>query len=221
MNTTTQTVNVSKAERLLSLIGGAFLLLDSVVNNKFRGVKLSTGGYLLYRGLSGNCVGYSLAGKPSWRDYTNINLRTNLIIERSPESLYRIWRKLENLPRFMSHLISVDELHEDIYEWKATIPGSTIPLKWKACIVLDIPGEVISWKSLPDSQVENSGKIEFRKLDEDITDLRVNITYKPPMGLVGGVVSEFFHEKLEKEVREDILSFKSFAENHLMKPERV
>ncbi len=221
MNNTTHTVNVSKPERLLSLIGGAFLLLDSVVNNKFRGVKLSTGGYLLYRGLSGNCPAYSLAGKPSWRDFTNINLRTRLTIERSPDSVYRIWRKLENLPRFMSHLISVEEIHENIYEWKATIPGSTIPLKWKACIVLDITGEVISWKSLPDSQVENSGKIEFRKIDEGLTDLRVNITYKPPLGLVGGVVSEFFHEKLEREVKEDILNFKSFAENQLMKPERV
>jgi len=221
MNTSTHTVNVSKPERLLSLLGGAFLLLDSVVNDKFRGVKLSAGGYLLYRGLSGNCVGYSLAGKSSWRDFTNINIRTKINIERSPESVYRIWRKLENLPRFMSHLISVEELHENIYEWKATIPGSTIPLKWKACIVLDIPGEVISWKSLPDSQVENSGKIEFRKLDENITDLRVNITYKPPMGLVGGVVSEFFHDKLEKDVKEDILNFKSFAEKQLMKPERV
>ena len=215
MSRITHTVNVGKIERLASIAGGSLLLLDSIFNKKFRGYKAAAAGYMLFRGITGNCAVYKLAGKQDWRQFTNVNIRTRMLIHRSPRALYHLWRNLENLPKFMKHLVSVKEVYENIYEWKADIPGKTIPLQWKACLVMDIPGEVISWRSLPDSLIESAGKIEFRKLDDDSTDLHIMITYKPPMGLVGGVAADFFNEKLYRIVKEDILAFKNYAEGQL------
>jgi len=36
------------------------------------------------------------------------HMETSVIIDRSPEELYRFWRDFKNLPRFMHHLISVE-----------------------------------------------------------------------------------------------------------------
>jgi uncharacterized membrane protein len=215
MHQLTHTVNVGRTERLASIVGGSLLLLDSIFNKSFRGYKAAAGGYLLFRGISGNCLAYKLAGKQEWRQFTNVNIRTRMLIHRSPRAVYNLWRNFENLPQFMKHLVSVKEVYENIYEWKADIPGKTLPLQWKACLIMDIPGEVISWKSLPDALIENAGKIEFRQIDEHTTDLHVMITYKPPMGLLGGVAADFFHEKLYKLVKEDIGNFKEFAERQI------
>lgn len=115
----------------------------------------------------------------------------------------------------MKHLVSVKKVYDNIYEWKADIPGKPLPLQWKSCIVMDIPGQMISWKSLPDALIENSGKIEFRPIGINSSELRINISYKPPMGLLGGIVSDFFHDKLESTIKEDVDAFKIFAEQQL------
>lgn len=221
MQALSHNVNVGKTERLLSIAGGGFLLWNSIVNSRFRSYKLAAASYLLYRGITGNCAGYSLAGRETWREYKNVNLRDTLIIKRSHNSLYHLWRNLENLPNFMKHLVSVKKVYENIYEWKANIPGRPIPLQWKACIIMDIPGEMISWRSLPDALIENSGKIEFRPVGVNTTELHVNISYKPPMGLVGGIVSDFFHEQLEAYIRQDIDAFKNYAEQQMDVPDAI
>ena len=75
-------VNVSSPERLISIIAGGFLLLDSLLNKKMRKAKALTGGYLIYRGVSGNCAMYRLAGRESVLPTRNINLRTEMYITK-------------------------------------------------------------------------------------------------------------------------------------------
>lgn len=219
MNSITRTVNIGKAERVVSILGGGWLLWNSLMNRRARGIKSIAAAYMLYRGITGNCAAYTMAGRQSWREYRNVNIRDSLYIKRSPISLYHMWRNLENLPRFMTHLVSVEKIYDNIYEFKARIPGNPLPLQWKSCIVMDIPGEMISWKSLPDALVENSGKIEFRQTGVNSTELHLNISYKPPMGLLGGMVSDFFHGQLEETIKQDIDAFKIFAEESAAVPD--
>jgi len=215
-------MNVSSPERMISIIAGGFLLLDSIVNKRMRRLKALTGGYLLYRGISGNCALYNLAGKESTLPTRNINLRTEMYIAKSRLEVYAMWRKLENLPLFMKHLESVNEVYDNISEWKANIPGKLAPVSWRSVIVRDIPGEMMSWRSLPDSMIENSGKIEFRDAENDQgTMVYTNISYRPPMGLMGNAIGEFFHPKLERIVLEDVYSFKQYAETGITKDAAV
>ena len=215
-------MNVSSGERLISLLAGGFLLLDSIVNRRMRRLKAVTGGYLLYRGISGNCALYNLAGRESTLPTRNINLRTEMYIAKPRLEVYAMWRRLENLPLFMKHLDSVKEVYDNISEWKASIPGKIAPVSWRSVIVRDNPGEMISWRSLPDSMVENSGKIEFKDTEDNLgTMVYTNISYRPPMGLMGNAIGEFFHPKLERIVLEDVYSFKQYAETGITKDAAV
>src|ERR1043166_5260979 len=81
-----------------------------------------------------------------------IKIEKSITINRPPEELYDFWRQLENLPRFMDLLESVTEIDECTSRWAMkTSRGKT--LEWEAHIIEDKPGEMISWQSLPGSDV--------------------------------------------------------------------
>ncbi|HMF70379.1 MAG TPA: SRPBCC family protein [Flavitalea sp.] len=211
--TKTHAVNVGSAERLISLAAGSFLLINTISAKKFSLLKLLTSGYLLYRGASGNCPLYTIAGRPAKIPSNNINIRVKMFVAKPRESVYRAWRNLENLPLFMSHITDVKQVFDNISEWKAELAGNPVPLKWRASIVRDIVDQEITWRSLPDSMIDNVGKVEFRDSEEAIgTDIYVTISYKPPLGIVGDAISSFFTPAIEKVVREDIYGFKQFIE---------
>jgi uncharacterized membrane protein len=216
----TRAMNVDSGERVISILAGSFLLLDSIINKNLRLGKAAAGGFLLYRGISGHCPGYALAGRESFIPSRNVNIRVNMTVDVPRVQVYAAWRKLENLPKFMSHLVSVTETSENIYLWKAAIPNKAVPVTWRATIVRDVPGEMISWRPMPDSIVSNSGKVEFRDAEDgNGTEILVNISYEPPMGLIGKAVSEFFHPALERLVRKDVLNFKDFIEANVERME--
>src|SRR5918993_580536 len=204
----THLVNVSSTERIVSTAAGSFLLINTLTSG-FSLLKLFTSGYLLYRGVTGNCPLYTFAGKPSTVPSENINIRLEMFVAKPRASVYRAWRKLENLPLFMSHITEVKEVSDNISEWTAQLNGNPIPLKWRASIVRDYPDREITWRSLPDSMIENVGKVEFRDAVEATgTDIHVTISYKPPLGIVGDAISSFFHPSIEKVIREDVYGFK-------------
>ncbi len=212
----THAVNVGSGERLISMAAGSFLLINSITSGKLPLLRLLTGGFLLYRGLTGNCPLYKAAGKTATIPPANVNIRLTMVVAKPRESVYNAWRNLENLPLFMSHITEVKEVFDNITEWRAEIPGNPIPLTWRASIVLDIPGREITWRSLPDSMVDNVGKVEFRDSEDAIgTDVHVTISYQPPFGLVGDALSSFFRPSLEKIVRSDVYSFKEFVEANI------
>jgi uncharacterized membrane protein len=171
------------------------------------------GGYLAYRGITGHCDVYKLAGKRKLPDTVkNINIRTLVTVNKPREDVYAFWRKLSNLPLFMSHLKSVEVLDDKRSHWEAKIPGDVIKLEWDAEIVKEIEGELISWNSLPHASIQNAGKVEFRDADENGTEIRVVITYRAPFGDVGEGITSLFNPMFEKMIKKDVKNFKRYIE---------
>lgn len=133
-------------------------------------------------------------------------------IRCSPERAYRMWRDFENLPKFMRHLHSVAPSTNGQTRWTAVGPlGSRI--SWNAEIVDDVENERISWRSLPGSQVENRGMIEFRPgLREGSTIATLRMQYVPPGGALGKALATFFGKNPEFAAREDLRRFKALIE---------
>ncbi len=77
------------------------------------------GGYLAYRGITGHCDVYQLAGKRKLPDTVkNINIRTNVTVNKPRHEVYAFWRKLSNLPLFMSHLKRVEVIDDKRSHWE-------------------------------------------------------------------------------------------------------
>jgi len=211
-------VNVDNNERIISAAVGAFLLssgLSSLMKNPINGlVKTALGGLLLYRGASGNCPIYSSVGKTHGASHTSaINIRTSMIVNKPKNEVYSFWRKLENLPLFMKHLGSVTEIDAKHSHWEAIIPGNLGRVKWNAEIVKEEEGVMIGWQSIPNSTINNAGKVSFNDAaNGQGTELEVVISYHPPAGDLGAGVAKLLQPVFEKMIRKDVMNFKEYIE---------
>ena len=206
--------NVSVSERLISVAGGAALLYDTIINRKASLLQTVTGTYLLLRGVTGFCLAYDRLGKKEINHRTpNINIRTSLTVQRSRDQVYAFWPRLQNLPLFMKHLKWVKVLDEKHSEWAAAFAGDIGTLSWKSEIVKDDPGSILSWHSLPDSSIQNAGKITFSDSGLMGTKVDVVISYHAPLGVVGEKAGRLFNPMFEKMVREDVENFKRYMES--------
>jgi len=141
-----------------------------------------------------------------------IHAKATCIVNRSPDEVYRFWRDFQNLPRFMRHLDSVQDLGDGRSRWKAKGPAGT-EVEWEATIIADVPGEVITWRSLENSDVDNAGAVRFEEAPGGRgTIVKVNIQYNPPAGIVGAAVAKLFGEEPEQQLDDDLRRFKQVLE---------
>ena len=220
----TSVINVGGSERIASAAVG-FLLLSSGIRS--RGL-LSTllGGYLLYRGASGNCPIYSRLGMSTGNATIHktdaVNIRTTIVVNKPRQEVYDFWRKLENLPRFMKHLHAVNEYDATKSHWEAKIPGGVGTIKWDAEVIKEENGAFLSWRSMANATIENAGKVEFRDfMNHKGTEIDVTITYRPPAGSIGSGFAWLFNGVFEKMIREDIRNFKQFIETGKIPAEKI
>lgn len=213
---TNNVINVGWPERVASTAAGMALIgygVGRITQHPIKSLMhTAIGAFLLYRGASGNCPGYTAIGKR--KDVTRtpaINVRTTLIVNKPRNEVYRFWRKLENLPIFMHHLASVREVDPLHSRWEAIIPANLGRIRWNAEIVKDEYGVLIGWQSIAGSAIENAGKVEFRDVAEG-TELRVTITYRPPAGDIGVAIAKLLNPALQKIVERDIHQFKEYIE---------
>ena len=135
-----------------------------------------------------------------------------ILINRPPEELYRYWRDLQNLPRFMKNLESVEVIALKISRWTAKGPA-VANVKWDAEITDDRCNEYIAWRSLEGADVENSGSVRFEAAPGGRgTIVSVEIEYSPPAGTLGATVAKIFGRAPEQEVEEDLRKFKQLME---------
>jgi len=214
--------NVGEGERVASLVGGGALALIGLVRGGASGTALTlAGGGLLLRGLSGFSLVYKALGVDTADDAgvggplpqgRTVRVDRSVLINRSPEELYRSWRDFESLPTFMKHLRTVTVLDERRSHWVATGPlGQTV--EWDAEIVEDRPGELIAWRSTERADIANAGSVSFRPAPHGRgTVVRVLISYDPPAGQLGRAYLAVFGEEPSQQVHEDLRRFKARAE---------
>lgn len=91
--------------------------------------------------------------------------------------------------------------------------GPTGPVEWGAEIITDRPGELISWRSLEDSDVASAGSVQFRRAPGGRgTELKVELSYNPPAGRIGAAIAWLTGYDTQAEICEDLRNFKRLIE---------
>lgn len=140
-----------------------------------------------------------------------IHVVKSIGINRTPETVYQFWRKLENLPRFMAHLESVRE-DEQGSVWRAKGPLGT-SIEWRAEITMDRPNEAIAWRSLEGTRVPSRGVVRFKPGPAGKgTDLTVELKYDPPAGALGAALAKLFGEEPAQQIAGDLRRLKQVLE---------
>jgi uncharacterized membrane protein len=203
--------NVGNKERIISALAGGYLLYSSM-RGRASVTKGALSVFLLYRAVTGHCPAYKALNYNTVDKPENINIRTVITVNKPRSEVFAFWRKLENLPLFMKHLKSVEQIDDNSSMWKAKIPGWPVTLSWKAQILKEEKDELLSWQSLPDSTVFNAGKVEFRDAGNNETEVHAVITYKAPLGKAGEEIARLLNPAFENMVQEDLRNFRRYIE---------
>jgi uncharacterized membrane protein len=159
-----------------------------------------------------------------------------ITINRASEELYRFWRDLQNLPRFMTHLESVQMTEQMMSQtadqasgqatsqtlgrptgdgrshWVAKAPAGTT-VEWDAEITEDRPNELIAWRSLEGGDVDSAGTVRFEQAPGGRgTVVKLEMHYHPPAGALGAGTAKLFGEDPEWQVKEGLRRFKQLME---------
>ena len=217
-------LNVGRRERWISAVAAAAVTAYGLRRRRSRTILLPIAGVLLSRAVTGHCAVNGVLGRNSALDDSPWSSRTSVrrgegirveqtIVIRSPRfEVYRFWRQLDNLPRFMDHLEAVTVFDQQRSHWTARGPAGS-RIEWDAEIHNEIANELIAWRSLPGSEVDNAGSVHFTPTDTGDTEVRVVLRYDPPAGRLGAVVARLFGEDPSRQVAEDLRRLKQVMES--------
>jgi uncharacterized membrane protein len=142
-----------------------------------------------------------------------IQVSESVRLEKPLAEAYRFWRQLENLPRFMDHLVKVSDLGNGRSHWVAKGPAG-VKVEWDAEIINDVANQVIGWRSLPGGDITTAGSVNFDELPNGLgTQLTVRLQYEPPAGRMGDFVAQKFCHAPSQTIREDLRRFKQLIDS--------
>ena len=139
-----------------------------------------------------------------------IHVRKSITVNRPADEVYGFWRNLENLPRFMDHLESVQVTGKGRSHWKAKAPAGTT-VEWDAELLNVSDNREMTWRSVEGSEVEHTGRVRFEP-DGAGSRIHVQMRYAPPGGVIGHVVAKAFGADPKSEMDEDLARLKSLIE---------
>ena len=227
LRSTRPDTNVGERERWASLIGGGSLVAFGVAQRDLKGFALAAvGGGLMLRGATGHCNVYEALGvntadrgkAPGTGKHASVPYELGIRVDNSVEinkpaaELFRFWRNFENLPTFMRHLKSVKMLDDRRSHWIAEGPAGT-SVEWDAEVINEVENELIGWRSLEGSEVDNAGSVRFSPTsDGRATRVSVSLQYNPPAGSLGAAVAKLLGTDPKKQVKTDMRRFKELME---------
>jgi uncharacterized membrane protein len=141
-------------------------------------IRLLIGGTLVAYGLSKRsktglamaAVGTGIASvglMPTTADGENVPavprkrmVRRAITILRPQSEVYEFWSKPENLQRIFPRIASIAELPDRRWRWKVNPIGS-YKLDWETEPIVSEPPNLMSWKSVRESPLEQAGSVKF------------------------------------------------------------
>lgn len=193
---------------LVGVLGGAVAYRGLRGEGPVAPALVLLGGALVARALT-NLPASRLTGIGAGR--RAIDLQRTIHVNAPAEQVWDLWRNLESWPRFMSHLKEVRGTSEGRSHWVAAGPAGTA-VEWDAVTTEWVPHEVIAWKSVEGSTIENSGRVRFRPDERGGTSIEVRMSYNPPAGVIGHTVASLLGVDPRSAMDEDMVRLKSLLE---------
>lgn len=207
--------NVGKTDRVVSGVLGVMALRRIARRRGFfaKAMTASTAFILLKKAMTGRSKFYEAAGLSSapLAEGAGINVDSAITIDRGRDEVYGFWRDLTNLPLVMQHVQAITRNADDTTHWWVKTPLGRV-VEWDARIIDDTPGERIAWESLPGSDIESAGSVQFRDAGSRGTEVRVMMRYVPPAGVLGFAVGKAVNARTQTEVTEDLRHLKRLME---------
>jgi uncharacterized membrane protein len=171
------------------------------------GMRLAAAGMGMLAGLRNidlrKFFGSSVSGPP-------VEIKKEIHIKAAPDAVFEIWSRVENFPKFMSHVLDVRDLGSGRSHWLVRGPAGS-DIEWNAQMTEVRRPRRLAWQSEVGAMLENSGSVEFEPYDGG-TLATVRMACSPPAGMLGQGVAMLLGSGPERQLEEDLLRMKRFIE---------
>jgi len=214
--------NVGKFERIASGVLGGAIALQGLRRRGLRGLLMAVGGgYLMYRGASGQCGLYSRAGidrsgstdsaRPEV-SHTAPEVQRSITVGRPAEELHEYWRDAEQLNQLLGEFATIEERSEGRLHWTVNGPLDRT-MEWETEFVEDREGEVLRWETVEGTRLPSEWTVRYQDAPgEQGTEVSLRVRFDPPGGAVGSALIERLGIAPKTIVAETLRRFRSLAE---------
>lgn len=200
--------NWAPSTRFLVGLGGSALLFSGMRNRGISGTVLGVFGISLVSRAITNLEMRGLFGIGARRP---LLIKKTINVAAPADRVYDFWLNFENFPRFMTDVIDVRLLGAEQSRWTIEGPAGA-PIGWDAIVTRTIPNELIAWKSLPGSVIQNAGRVRFRPNETGGTRIELDFSYNPPAGKLGEVAARIFGSDPKSKLDEALAQMKTLIE---------
>ncbi len=141
----------------------------------------------------------------NWLEHT-----VHVDVETSVEDVWQMWSDLEQMPKWMKWIDSVEILPEDpeLSRWKLETAG--LSFSWLSRIVKVTPQQIIQWESV--DGLPNRGAIRFYGHKDNTSTVKMSISYALPSILARLMMSSAFVDRVvTSTLQADLDRFKEYA----------
>lgn len=136
----------------------------------------------------------------------------SITINKSAAEIYTFFRNFGNLPFFMKDLISLTVKSETISHWVVQLEHGP-KFEWDAEITEEKYGEMIAWKTIGKTEIEQAGVIWFSKAPVDRgTIVRMHMAYTIPAGKLGKLATKLIGEDPQSIILINLRRLKAYLE---------
>ena len=141
-----------------------------------------------------------------------VHLVRSITIDRPIPELYRFWHDLSRMPEAFKYLESIQFTGNNKAHVVLKLPGNA-STEFDAEIYTDVPNEVISWRSLDGSELQNAGSIRFSEAPMNKgTEVQMTVEFVPPGGAIGKALTELIGEVPAQYLGQFLREFKQLME---------
>jgi uncharacterized membrane protein len=141
-----------------------------------------------------------------------VRVRQLFLVNLPRAEVFAFWRRLEDFPKFMQNVHTVQELDDKRSQWVVEGVGGK-RVTWDAEIVEEDPGRVLAWRTVGHPDVRHGGRVEFFEATGGRgTVVAVQMSYESPVGNAAPILLKLFGKDPEERIREDLRRFKQLAE---------
>lgn len=141
------------------------------------------------------------------------SVQKTMTVRRSPEEIYNFLRDFSNFPKFMKEIAEIKVSSPTLSHWRVKL--EYLPdAEWEVKIVEDRARELISWSSLKDSIVAQSGVVYLKPSPKAHfgTEVTYSIEYAIPGGKAVELITKLVGEDPDTLVIRTLRALRAYLE---------
>lgn len=141
----------------------------------------------------------------------------SLLVEKSADYVYEIAKDIERFPEFMPDVESVNILEQtgngrQISHWVGIIKEFRRTIQWTEEDYWDAENRVVTFRQLEGDYTEYRGFWEFKPVEENLTEVSIEVEYEYDVPLIGNLIKGLLQRKMQENIENMLQSLKSRCE---------